>query len=170
LNVLLDEAGRVAGDPSIGLSLIHRLVPHAPVLYNRKMGRIAPAGNNSYIDSIALADQVLARLRRSMEEQNVWDKTAVIVSADHGWRPDLWRGGPEWTSEDASLPSDGTLGVPFFVKMPEQVAPVVYSRPFDTVVTRAVITAILERKLSDASQLPEIIEQQTVQATSAGAK
>ena len=92
-----------------------------------------------------------------MEQAGVWDRTALVVSADHGWRTHLG-GAPGWTAEDESVPREGTMDVPFLVKMPGQNAPVVYEKPFNTVVTRTVITGILAGRLTRAAELPGAIE------------
>jgi hypothetical protein len=156
---LLSRAEQVVADPSCGLALLHLQEPHPPPVFSRRLHAIAPRARNSYLDSLAFTDQTLGDLRRKMEQAGLWDKTALIISADHGWRNYIWRGTPEWTAEDASLPLDGTIGVPFIVKLPHQTTPLVYSKPFNTVVTRAVITQILEGKLTQPAQLPAAIEQ-----------
>lgn len=172
-NYLLGHAEQIAGDPSIGLALIHLPVPHPPAVYDRRQRAMAPERMNSYLDSLALADRVLGALRRKMEQAQVWDETALVVSSDHGWRDSIWRDNAEWAPEDESLPPLGTLEVPFLVKMPHRHTPVVYAKPFSTVVTRAVIVRILEGNLTEASELPYVIEGRSVTAApsaSAGAR
>jgi hypothetical protein len=156
---LMEHAGRIAADPSIGLALLHLTEPHPPPVYSRERQALAPERRNSYLDSVAYADRVLGELRSAMERRGVWDRTVVIVSSDHGWRPDLWRGDAEWTAEDQTLVAGGVRQVPFLVKMAGQRTPVEYAMPFDTVVTRALITRILAGELTAPEQLPAAIEQ-----------
>jgi hypothetical protein len=156
---LMQHAEQAASDASLGVVLLHLTEPHPPPVYSRRQQSLDPGHRgNSYLDSLAYADLVLARLRGAMERRGVWENTAVIVSSDHGWRGDIWRGGPEWTAEDEALPRHDTYGVPFLVKLPQQHAAVVYAKPFSTVVTRAVITRILAGELSSPERLPEAIE------------
>jgi hypothetical protein len=157
LGYLLARAEQVAGDISIGLVLVHLPVPHPPPVYNRDRGAMDPDGKNSYLDSLALADRVLGRLREKIDAAPA--KTVLLVSADHGWRPLAWRGSPEWTPEDESLPREGTLNVPFILHMPGQQSPAVYERPFQTTATRDIVTQILDGRLTEAGQVAASIEQ-----------
>jgi hypothetical protein len=155
---LMQHAEQASSDPSLGLVLLHLTEPHPPPVYSRQQQALAPGGKNSYLDSLAYTDLILAGLRRAMERRCVWETTAVILSSDHGWRGAIWRGTPEWTAEDEALPGEDTFNVPFMVKMPHQHAAVVYSKPFNAVVTRAVITEILAGRLTSPEQLPAILE------------
>ncbi len=159
MQYLMTHAMELATDPSMGLVLVHLSVPHPPPIYSRSLDAMAPNRRNSYLDSIALCDKIVGQLRRNMEERGLWEKSAVLVSADHGWR-NTWRGNSEWAPEDEALPRKGTMGVPFILKMPGQSAPMSFATPFNTVVTRAVITGILERKLTRADQLPAMLEKE----------
>jgi hypothetical protein len=150
LDRLRQQALQIAADSNIGVMLIHLPVPHPPAV------DLASAGG--YIDNVALADRTLGDLRRSMEQADVWNQTAVVVSADHGWRIGLWRGMPEWTPAEEAFASSNTSGVPFLVKLPYQSEPVVYEKPFDTVVTRNILTAIFKRQISATGQISTLIE------------
>ena len=78
-----------------------------------------------------------------MEQAGVWDRTAVLVSADHGWRVSLWRGNPEWTSDDEAASHQDTSVVAFPLKLPGQNSGVTYAERFDTIVTRDLLVEIL---------------------------
>lgn len=158
MDYLLERAERIASDPSIGLALLHLQAPHSPAIYDRRRGALAPERReNSYIDSLAYADRILGRLRRKMEAAQVWDKTTVIISSDHGWRWEAWRGGPGWTAEDETLPRNETTDVPFFVKTPGGSEPFEYADPFNTVITRALIEEALAGRLNDAAAVAAAI-------------
>lgn len=156
---LLDRAREIVADPSIGLALIHLPVPHPPAIYSRSKGRLTAEGRIGYLDSVALVDRTLGELRQSIEQAGLWDRTAILVSADHGWRTGLWRGGPEWTSEEEEIASDeDTSDVPFLLKLPGQPSGVSYGRRFNTVITRPIITDILEERLTSPSEIPDLIQ------------
>ena len=51
-----------------------------------------------------------------------------------------------------------TSGVPFLLKLPGQKAEAPYTKPFDTVVSRGIITSILDGRLTDPNGIPDSIE------------
>ena len=97
-------------------------------------------------------------LRHAIEAAGLWDRTAVIISSDHGWRTSVWRGGPNWTSEDERVSRGPTMGVPFLLKLPGQTTEICYDKRFNTVVTSRIIGAILEGSLTDPARIGEAIE------------
>ncbi len=156
---LMSHGSQIAANPAFGLTLLHIPVPHPPSIYNRRLHRIVPDDDgNSYIDSIAQADDELGLLRAAMEKSGVWNNTALVVSSDHGWRPQLWRGGRLWTAEDENLPRHDTLSVPFIVRLPGQTSAVTYSKPFNTVVTRSVIRGILRGDIRTFGDIGRLID------------
>lgn len=154
------HALEIVSDPNIGLTLIHLPIPHSPAIYNRTLGTLTAQGRIGYLDSVALVDQTLGVLRRTMEQSGLWDRTAILVSADHGWRTHLWRGDAEWTPDEEAASHQDTSGVPFLLKLPGQTSGVVYSKRFNTIVTRQLVTDILSGRLTDPSAVPGIIERQ----------
>jgi hypothetical protein len=157
---LRHRALEMVSDPTIGLVFIHLPIPHPPAIYSRTSGTFTPQGRIGYLDSVALVDRTLGELRRTMERSGLWERTAVLVSADHGWRTHLWRGDAEWTSDEEAASHQNTSGVPFVVKLPGQTSGVVYSKPFNTILTRRLITVILNGQLRDPSALPDFVERQ----------
>ena len=155
---LRDRAVEMVSDPALGLVLIHLPIPHPPAIYSRTDHVLTPHGRIGYLDSVALADRTLGELRRAMEQSGTWDRTAVLVSADHGWRTYIWRGDVEWTPGEESASHQDTSGVPLILKLPGQVSGLVYDRRCNTVVTREIITGILKGQITDPNALPEFIE------------
>jgi hypothetical protein len=155
---LRDHAIEIVSDPGIGLALIHLPIPHPPAVYSKTRGTLTAQGRLGYIDSVALVDHTLGVLRRTMEQCGLWDRTAVLVSADHGWRTHLWRGDAEWTAEEEAASHQDTSAVPFLLKLPGQTSGVVYGKRFNTIVTRQLIMGILSCQLKDPSALPGFIE------------
>lgn len=161
---LLQHAREIVADPSMGLALIHLPVPHPPAIYSRSKGALTAEGPIDYLDSVVLVDRTLGVLRQSMEQAGLWDRTAVLVSADHGWRTSMWRGSPEWTAEEEAASRTNTSGVPFLLKLPGQTSGAAYSKPFNTVVTRQIIADILGGRLTDPAKIPDWIERSGVEA------
>ncbi|HXB71715.1 MAG TPA: hypothetical protein VNY05_25990 [Candidatus Acidoferrales bacterium] len=155
---LREHALAIVSDPSVGLALIHLPIPHPPAIYSGARGMLTAQGRIGYLDSVGLVDQTLGVLRRAMEQCGLWDRTAVLVSADHGWRTQLWRGDAEWTPNEEAASHQDTSGVPFLLKLPEQTSSVVYGKRFNTIVTRQLIMGILSSQLTDPGTLPVFIE------------
>jgi hypothetical protein len=155
---LRDHALEIVSDPGIGLALIHLPIPHPPAISSGTGGTLTAQGRIGYLDSVALADHTLGVLRRTMEQCGIWDRTAVLLSADHGWRTHLWRGDAEWTPDEEAASHQDTSRVPFLLKLPEQTSGVVYNKRFNTIVTRQLIMGILSGQLTDPGELPGFIE------------
>jgi hypothetical protein len=153
LGALNRHALDVVADPKIGLALIHLPVPHPPAIFDTASGDYPEAGR-SYADDVALADRELGMLRQAMETAGLWDGSAILVSADHGWRTAFWRGSGNWTSGDEAASRQDTSGVPFLLKLPGQETGSIYREPFNTIVTRSLITAILDGQLTDPEAVP----------------
>jgi hypothetical protein len=93
-----------------------------------------------------------------MEDAGLWDRSAVLVSADHGWRTGLWHGSPDWTAEDEAASHQGTMGVPFLLKLPNRTTGVSYGEKFNTVATRRLLIDILKGDLTDPAAVSAVIE------------
>jgi hypothetical protein len=156
-SLLLSRALEWATDPSMGLVLLHVPVPHPSSIYSPSEGALTPRGRMGYLDNVVLADRLLGLLRRSLEEAGLWDRSAVLVSADHGWRTSFWRSGPEWTPAEEAVSHGDTSRVPFLLKLPGQKFGAAYEKPLPTIVTRRLITEILSRRLTDPAAIPAAI-------------
>ena len=55
--------------------------------------------------------------------------------------------------------SADTSAVPFLVKLAGKRETLVYDRPFNTVITRRMISAILARRVADNTQIVKLIEE-----------
>jgi hypothetical protein len=156
-SLLLSRALEWAADPAIGLVLLHLPVPHPPSIYSPSEGTLAPDGRTGYLDNVVLADRTMGLLRRSIEEAGLWDRSAVLVSADHGWRSSFWRSSPGWTAAEEAASHGDTSTVPFLLKLPGQTSGAVYHQPLPTIVTRRLITEILSRRLTDPAAITAAI-------------
>ena len=129
---------------------LHFPIPHPPYIYNSRTGRLDLANSpvHGYIDALALADRTLGQLRRSMESAGVWDRTAVLISADHGYRADR--------SVDGGPIADHW--VPFLLKLPGQHAAYQYQSLLETVRSADLLLDILEGRIATPSQVADSLD------------
>jgi len=145
---VLQDAKRVAVDPAFGLVFIHWPVPHHPFIYSRFRNDFALDGSGTYLDNLVLADRTLGDLRRTMESAGTWEDTTVIISSDHGLRPNSGDLLPGSGGRQRTDPR-----VPFLMKLPHQRQAVAYDAPFNTVVSSDLVLALLRGELSGMSGL-----------------
>ena len=85
-----DLAIRTAADDRFGLVLLHLPVPRPPGIYDRATGRLTPwnftGAGGGYLDNLALADRMIADLRRGLQRAGLDDRTWLVVSAAQWWR------------------------------------------------------------------------------------
>lgn len=143
----------LAADPAIDLVFAHYPVPHGPNVFNRQADRFLQPGETAdRFDNMVLADHALAELRHALVESGLWDRTAVIVSADHG----------EKDIAALALDMQGNRidrRVPFIVKLPFRNAPVRYGEEMNTIVTQDLILALFDGAISDEAGLSRWIEE-----------
>jgi hypothetical protein len=137
-----DLAIRTAADRRFGLVLLHLPVPRGPGIYDRATGRLTPwnrAGTvEAYLGNLALADRMLAEVRRAIERSHLGDRTWLVVSADRWWR--------------ASKRYDGLEDrrVPFLVRPPDGGPATHVDAAFNTLATHDLVLAILRGSITDA--------------------
>ena len=130
----------VVTNGAYSLALLHLPLPHSPSLFDPvqqrwvTFGRLFPKG---YFDNLQLTDRVLGQFRAAMEQSGQWDKTWLVISADHSWR-----------KSDAY---DGRRDhrIPFILKPPGQASGVCYGPLLNTVVTKDLILALLRQEVRD---------------------
>jgi hypothetical protein len=136
-------------DQDASFSFLHYSVPHSPNVYDRTSGRLAFNRNKreGYFDNVALADRCLAELRREMEAKGTWDRSLVIVSSDHHWRTNTY---------DQQLDKQH---VPFMVKFPHQRQTFLYQGKFNTVLTKDLVLAVVDGKVTTPQQAASFLDQ-----------
>lgn len=147
----LTAALTVVTNNNYGLTLLHLPPPHKPGIYDAKTGRYVIFGTSGksgyghgatgYLNNLGLADHMLGELRAAMEKSGEWDRTWVILSADHSWR------------DSASYDGIRDLRVPFLVKTPSPTRGQIYPAQMNTVLTHDLILAILTAKVTDQASL-----------------
>jgi hypothetical protein len=139
---IVDLALRTATDGRFGLVLLHLPVPRPPGIYDRATGRLTTwnfaGADEGYLDNLALADRVMADIRRGLERARLDDRTWLVVSSDHWWR------GPQGYDR----PVDRR--VPFLVRPPQGGPATHVDAAFNTVATHDLILAILRGSISHA--------------------
>jgi hypothetical protein len=158
------ESSSLVADARFDLVFIHFPVPHPPAIYDRRSGRMDTALGHSYLDNLALADVALGNLRRAMEQSGVWAESNVIVTSDHWWRTYFWNTGPSWSPEDEAT-TGGRLPegiVPFMVKLSGSNERLPYERPFNTVISRKMVMAMLKEGISTNADLTRWLDQNAV--------
>ncbi|MEE8475460.1 MAG: sulfatase-like hydrolase/transferase [Myxococcota bacterium] len=84
-----------------------------------------------HLFQLAYADALLGRLRRRFEAADLWDRSLVVVTADHG-RSFLPGSSPRRISHENDGVGD-ILGIPLFVKLPGQREGLVSDRNVETI-------------------------------------
>jgi len=145
---ILRDAKRFATDPNLNLILVHWPVPHPPGIYDHFKHDFALDGRGGFLGNLELVDRTLAEVRNAMESVNLWDKTIILITADHPYR--FGPPNPSWTSDHQEILSKEEVGryIPFLLKLPGQKEPIVYDQPFNSVITADLFMAFLRNELS----------------------
>ena len=151
-----------------GLTLLHLPAPHRPGIYLPDQDKFTAVGMahmskvTAYFDNLVLADREFGKLRRAMEASGQWDKTWVILSADHSWRESKLYDGqrdyrvpylikPPGSPREINQP--GSLGRATGPISRGKTASADYTRPFNTVLTHDLILAILRGEVTDGQNV-----------------
>lgn len=156
------QAAEAATDPSLDVVMIHWQIPHYPNIYNRSEDRISVASNQGYLDNLELVDRTLGDIRRAMESNGTWDRTAVLITSDHWWRAgSLWKKHRVLTAEDETIWGGvEDRRVPFILKMAGAgEAGVTFAAPFNTVLSHDLLLAILRGEVSDTNEAAAWLDQ-----------
>jgi hypothetical protein len=142
LAALMPQADALIRNQSIGFVFIHLPVPHPPGIYDRRPGH--RRDTRTYIDNLALSDELLGELMNSLNATSLATKTAVIICSDHSWRIPLWRGAPQWTAEEEAA-SHGVFDTRpvLMIHFPGQAVEHDVTGPFDEIRIHDIIERML---------------------------
>jgi hypothetical protein len=158
---VMKDSLSVVTNATYGLVFLHLPAPHKPWVFDASTRRftISPFSKGTgYFSNLMLADIMFGELRHAMEASGQWDKTWVIVSADHNWR------------ESAGFDGQVDQRVPFLIKPPGPSQPIIFSPEINTVLTHDLVLAILRGELTNQPQAVCWIEEHPcVQPRAAGA-
>lgn len=139
-----DLAYAQAADPQIDFLFIHFPLPHLFAIYNRQHKNFEMNRSLSYADNLALVDRTVGEMRQAIEQAGLWDSTTILITSDHGLRPDLWRGRMGWTPELEQLTGGRqSESVPFIVKLAGRDRGATYERAFSSVLSSDLVLAML---------------------------
>jgi hypothetical protein len=148
----------MAADPRIDLLFAHFPIPHLFAIYDAKRGDFSLDSSLSYTDNLALADRTVGELRRALEQSGQWDSTTIIITSDHGLRPEVWRGRMGWTSELEQLTGGKQSPlVPLIVKVAGAHDAMAFDRSFSSVVESEIVFAALQGRLHSAFDVAALI-------------
>jgi hypothetical protein len=165
---LRDRVYAAALDPQIEFLFAHLPTPHLYAIYDRKRADFTLSESTSYLDNLALADRTLGELRQELERHGLWESTTLMVTSDHGLRPDLWKGHYGWSQEMEDLTTGGrSETVPFMLKLAGQREPVHVDQPFSSVVTGDLCLAVLRGEITTAREAQLWLEARTSTAPGA---
>ena len=149
-----------ATDPKINLLFAHFPIPHPFGIYDSRRHDYTLSDSLSYADNLALVDRTVGELRRTLEKAGMWDSTTVVITSDHGLRPDLWRGRSGWNEELERLTGGKQSPlVPFIVKLAEDPRGVVYDQPFSSVIEGDLILAVLQGQVTTTAGIAAWLDQ-----------
>jgi hypothetical protein len=146
LRIAAKMQNSISGDGKAPLYVLHMLIPHVPWRFMASGDQYLPNGNDApgltdalwssdtYLTNLALqrallqaefADTVLASIVKRMKQAGIWERSLLIVTADHGasFRP----GGSRRPVTQQNLPE--LSNTPLFVKAPGQTSGTVSTAP-----------------------------------------
>jgi len=133
---------QVLDNQALGFLFLHIPFPHPLHPYDRLTGRFdfhGPPGEG-YVNSLALTDKILSDIRDQMERNGSWDKSVVVLSADH--------------SSPQAVDVDGKSDprVPFLLKLPGKPHPAVFTSRLNTIVTANLLLNVADGKIATTEQ------------------
>jgi hypothetical protein len=162
-----DQAYAAAVDARVGFMLLHFPTPHMYAIYNRWRRDFTLDSTIDYLDNLALVDRTVGELRAKLEAAGMWDQTTLLITADHGFRPNLWQGRYGWTQNMERISEKGQSGmVPFILKLAGKRDHVIVNRPFSNIVASDLAMAVLGGQISTATQAADWIERRSTNSES----
>ena len=135
VKIFSDAIDRMIADPRNTATILHLVAPHRPwvmlpdlrantvIKYlgdlNPPEGTRARTDYQRYLYQLGGVDAMISSLIGRMEKAGIWDKSLVVVTADHGisLEPGLMKRATDFTN--AGQVTD-LFTIPMFVKMPQQ--------------------------------------------------
>ena len=151
-----DTALELLADPTLDFVLVHLNMPHPPGIYDPETGELRTLGARlSFEGNLVLADLTLGLIKDRMRETGLWDRTVLIVGADHGLR--TLQG---FDSEPGA--------VPLIVHLPGQQETLPVDDPVDALLTRPLILALLRGEVSTPAEVAFFLRATSINPESAG--
>jgi hypothetical protein len=155
LHSLLLQAAQLLKNPNLDFVFLHLPVPHPPGIWDTKTQTFTTDDHADYIDNLALADKVLGQIRRTLEQTGDWDRSTILVSADHPYRALHWL-----TAREVAAPPEMVRltrmrwqpYIPFFLKLPGQKTGLAYHREFNSVLSADLLLEALQGHIRTPGQ------------------
>jgi hypothetical protein len=152
---VLASAERLACDDSNDLVFVHFPVPHSPFIFDRQTGQISYEQPGHYRDNVALVDQALGRVLDVMRSCGTLERTALLVTADHGWQRFASSGSQQETPAWAGRPD---TRVPFVLRLPRSGVRLDYRETFPAIWTHDLVLDLLRGRASTAEDVARWID------------
>lgn len=131
-------------DPALDLVYVHWPIPHLPGVIRDAHKRASPG----YLDNLELTDTTVGAVRDALEQHGLWDRTMLLISSDHGFRPEIWEGYIGLTAEDRKFVGQTQHPfVPFLLKIPRQECGIVFEKSFSLAAAADLTLAVLRGEL-----------------------
>ena len=94
-----------------------------------------------------------------MESSGRWDDTTIVITSDHGYRPEIWNGTPGDTQEmrDA-VGGSKSLTVPVLIHFPHQKTALRYAPEFNNALLHDLVLAVLRSEVRDPEQAAQWLD------------
>ncbi|CAN5403895.1 hypothetical protein BH10ACI4_BH10ACI4_12750 [soil metagenome] len=154
---LLAAADTLLNDPSATFVFLHLPIPHPDGIYDRHTHQFATHAT-SYLDNLVLADDTVAHLRTQLEQRGEWDSAIILITGDHAWRTvTQWRDSSAWTAEEQTASHEGQFDdrPAYILKLPDQHQSARIETPFQSIHTRDLLDALMDRRIQNAQDLSD---------------
>ncbi|MBT3992004.1 MAG: sulfatase-like hydrolase/transferase [Rhodospirillaceae bacterium] len=145
------NVNRVLADPSYDLIILHWNIPHRPFIYDHLKDKFSDSLDtitglaSGYLGNLELTDLAFSSMRETLEKANLWESSAVIISADHRWR------------EAEKLDGIKSTKVPLMIKLPGHNASKIVSRKVTAINSSKLIWGLLTGEISSAEDAIQVI-------------
>lgn len=143
----------VVANPNLDFVMVHWPAPHPYGIFDRFRNAFSTRADSTYLDNLVLVDRTMGEIRAAMEKAGVWDSTAILVTADHPLRPEMWRGKLSWTAEmEQAVKGHSSVTVPFLLKMAGEKQSAPYHDCFNAVLTHDLLIAIAKSDVKTSDE------------------
>jgi len=146
-----DDMLKAITDPRLNLIFVHVNVPHLPAIYDVSRDSISTDRNTTYLGNLRLVDRTLGDIRKTLEKAGMWDASTILLTGDHPLRALPASARPERRPDLRGLKQHNQ--VPYLLRMPGETQGVVYDTPMNTIVTKDLLIAILNRQVVAPQQI-----------------
>jgi hypothetical protein len=152
---IMSEARNLIHDNHLNFVFIHLPVPHPPGIYDRRLKRLCLCGN--YFDNLALADEAVGSLMEEVTHTAGLNRTTVIISSDHSWRPYQWRNSPGWSPEEERVArSDSDQRPVLLIHFPQQTSARDINARISEIAENGVVASMLRGQISNPEELARL--------------